>query len=277
MKLFVKIIKAVLTIVLALVVIGLATVCILSSTILNEGYILKELQSSNYYSNIYNEVQSNFENYIGPSGLDENILTDICTVEDIEKDTEIILGNIYEGTNKSIDVNSMKENIVNKINASLDDTKTTSSMRESVEQFAEAISEEYKNTISHTEYEQMINDMYSKAVKIMNFAKLAICVCIVAIAILLILINLKTLHRTLDYFGIAMASAGVFCVIANLIVNGNVRVQNIRILNNPISTSVQNIIADILSQFISVGLVLAGVGVILIIISNVIQEKNTEE
>ena len=277
MKLFAKIIKAILIIVLALIVIEFLAVSVLSSTILNESYVFKMLKSSNYYSNIYNEVQSNFENYIGPSGLDENILTDICTVDDIQKDTEIILGNIYEGTAKSIDANAMKEKIISKINASLSDTKLSASVQENIEQFAQKISEEYKNTISHTEYEQQIYNIYSKGVKIVKTMKIASCVCIFTVLVMLTLINLKQLHRTLANIGIALTSSGAFCMISDFIVNSNVRVQNIKVLNDSISTAIQNVITDILSKFTSTGLTLVVVGVILIIVCNIIQAKNTKE
>lgn len=277
MKLFSKIVKVFLTITLALTVIGLVVISILSSTVLNEAYFFRMLQSSNYYSNIYNEVQSNFENYIGPSGLDENILTDICTVEDIKKDTETILGNIFEGTEKSIDVSAMKEKIISKVNANLEGTKITSSMQESIDKFAQEISEEYKNTISHTDYESKINSVYNKGKKLVGYLKLGACVCIAIILILIVLLNLKQLNRTLANVGIAVTSSGAFYIIADFIVKSNVKVQNIKILNNSISTVLQNVIKDVLSQFLSVGIMLAVVGCVLILISNMIQAKNTEE
>ena len=277
MKLFAKIIKAVLIIVLAVTVIEFIAVSILSSTILNESYVYKMLQSSNYYSNIYVEVQSSFENYIGPSGLDENILTNVCTEEDIQKDTETILGNIYEGTTKSIDANKMKEKIISKINETLKDKELTASTQENIEQFAQAVSEEYKNTISHTEYEQQINNLYSKSIKLVNLAKFSLCVCILVVLIMLTLLNLKHLHRTLANIGIAITSSGTFCVMSNFIVNSNVRVHNIKVLNDSISTVIQKVIVDILNRFSSTGLIIIIIGVVMIIISNMIQAKNTEE
>ena len=49
MKYAVKIIKAILVIALTVVVIGIVAIKILSSTILDEGYVFRMLQKSNYY------------------------------------------------------------------------------------------------------------------------------------------------------------------------------------------------------------------------------------
>ena len=42
---------------------------------------MAKLQSQNYYEKIYKETESNFENYIHQSGLDEDVLKDIVWKE----------------------------------------------------------------------------------------------------------------------------------------------------------------------------------------------------
>ena len=116
MKLAIKILKAVLVLVLTAVIIGIVTIKVASSTILDEAYAHKMLQTSKYYDNLHEEIKSAFENYIGPSGIDEIILDDVCSVEDIQKDTETILGNIYEGTDKKVNTDEIKKRIIDKIN-----------------------------------------------------------------------------------------------------------------------------------------------------------------
>ena len=90
-----KIIQYIVATILALAILGLVIINILSSSILSKEYILAKLQSQNYYEKIYKETESNFENYIHQSGLDEDVLKDIVTKEKVEKDTRIILNNIY--------------------------------------------------------------------------------------------------------------------------------------------------------------------------------------
>lgn len=275
MKIAVKIIKALLVIMLTLVVIGIIAIKILSSTILDEAYVFKMLQKNNYYSNIYENVKSNFENYIGPSGLDENILTDICTVEDIQKDTETILGNIYEGTEKKVNTDEIKQRVVKKINEVLEEK--TNASEENINQFAEAIGEEYINAISHTEYEEKINDVIKKVTKITTLGQKALFISLVIILVLLVVLNIKTIYLVICNIGIAGLSSGAFLVITNLIVNNRVKVQQLKILNDSISTVLQNITTDILNQINKYGMIIAIVGAICILVGNIIKTKDTED
>lgn len=275
MKYAVKIIKAILVIMLTLVVIGIATIKIFSSTILDEGYVFRMLQKSNYYSKIHENVKSSFENYIGPSGLDENIFADICTVEDIQKDTETILGNIYEGTDKKVNTDAIKQRVIKKIDAVLEEE--TNASQENIEQFAEAIGEEYINTISHTDYEESLNNALKKATKITDVGQKTLFISLVVILVLLVVLNIKTLYLAICNIGIVGLSSGAFLVVTNLIVNNRVKVQQLKILNDPISTVLQNIVTEILNQIIRYGWIIVAVGALCIIIGNIIKVKNTEE
>lgn len=275
MKIAVKIIKSILIIMLTTVVIGISAIKILSSTILDEAYVFRMLQKNNYYNSIYEDVKSSFENYIGPSGLDENILTDICTVEDIQKDTETILGNIYEGTDKNVNTDEIKQRVVKKINSVLGE-KTNSSQK-NIEQFAEALGEEYINAISHTEYEEKINDVFKKVTKITTLGQKALFIALVVILVLLVVLNLKTIYLAICNIGIAGLSSGAFLVATNLIVNNRIKVEQIKILNDSISKVLQNISIDILNKINKYGMIIAIVGVICIIVGNIIKTKDTED
>ena len=273
MKITVKVLKAILIIILTVIIIGIAAIKILSSTILDEAYVFRNLRSSNYYNSLYKELRSNFENYIGPSGLEESILDDICTVDDIQNDTETILGNIYDGTNKKVDTSSIKEKLTKSINESLKGTKTTSTSQENIDQFIEQICNEYINTISHTDYEEKINNAYQKAIKLIKYVKLALGIGVVVIIVLLILLNIKTLNRALANLGIAFTSAGAFAFAGYNFLNYNIKVDHIMVLNDSISTVLQDTVKDIFGQISYIGIVLAVIGIILIILGNVLKKE----
>ena len=89
-------IKYILAIILAICLIVLILVNLISTTILNQKYILNELNKNNYYDKILEFANSNFEKYIYQSGLDEEVLIGILSKEKVKKDTEIIIENIYD-------------------------------------------------------------------------------------------------------------------------------------------------------------------------------------
>ena len=106
-----NVIKAILVVGLLLCIIAFGMIQIASSTILSQSYVLKQLEEANYYANIYTEIKSDFENYIYQSGLDESVLENIITVEEVTQDTNQIIANIYNGDNKQIDVTALKERL----------------------------------------------------------------------------------------------------------------------------------------------------------------------
>ena len=65
-----KITQYIIATILALAILALVIINIFSSSVLSKEYILSKLQSQNYYDKIYEETESNFENYIHQSGLD---------------------------------------------------------------------------------------------------------------------------------------------------------------------------------------------------------------
>ena len=254
MKLAIKILKAVLVLVLTAVIIGIVTIKVASSTILDEAYAHKMLQTSKYYDNLHEEIKSAFENYIGPSGIDEIILDDVCSVEDIQKDTETILGNIYEGTDKKVNTDEIKKRIIDKINQKVKEQEEiiTDKMQASINKFAETVADEYISTISHTEYEEKINEAYKKITKIVEFSQKAL-------------------------FIAALLSSGTFITATYYIINSKVKVSQFKILNNSISLVLQNIVTDILNMFVNIGWILLAIGIVAIIVGNIIKIINTEE
>ena len=273
MKAIKQIIKSILIIALTVMIIGIAAIKIISSTILDEAYVYRKMRSSNYYNNIYEELKQNFENYIGPSGLDESILDNICTVEDIQKDTETILGNIYEGTNKTVDTNEIKERLKKNITNSLNDTKVTAQTQKNIDEFIEQISNEYIITISHTDYEEQIYNRYQQIKRIINLAQIGIGIAIVSIIVLLILLNLKEILVTIKNVGIAFTASGAFLIVGHFLLNNNIKVLHLRVLNNSISMVLQNIITDIFVGISNVGIVLGVIGILLIILGNILKKN----
>lgn len=273
MKIVVKIIKAIAIVALTIVIIGTAAIKILSSTILDEAYVFRKLRAGNYYNSIYEELTKNFENYIGPSGLEESVLDNICTIEDIQNDTETILGNIYEGTNKKVDTSAIKERLKNNITKSLNETKEIVESQKNIDDFIEQISTEYINTISHTDYEESINNAYQKAIKIIKYVKMALSAGVIAILIMLVLLNIKTLNRALANLGIAFTSAGGFIFIGYYILNYKIKVDHLRVLNDSISRVLQDAAKDVFSQINSIGLILIIIGLVLIILGNILKKE----
>ena len=265
-----RIIQYIIATILALAILALTIVNILSSTILSQEYILSKLQEQNYYDKIYEEAESNFENYIHQSGLDEEVLEEIVTKEKIQKDTKIIINNIYNGMNEKIDTEEIKNNLNGKINNSIDG-KISSSQQKSIDTFVDTICKEYKKTISHTNYEKKINSIINKANKYIDIAKKALLITIGVSVILLILLTIKRIYRITARIGTAFIIDGLIFIIAEKYIKSKIKIDTIMVLNQGISDVLQSILTEILSNILKTGSIMLGIGILLTIIYGIIK------
>ena len=268
MKVLTNIIRFILMVILTITIIALTIITIVSSTILDKNYIISKLEETNFYEETYKLVESNFENYIYQSGLDEIVLENICSQEKVKEDVNIILSNIYEGTSQKIDTTEIAENLNNNI----DKLEIKTSKNESaINKFVDHICEEYENTVIHTSYEDKLNNAYSKIVKIVKKVTNITTITFVIALILMTIISIKCEEKNVRNIGISLFSAGTFNIIVNKIILSKVNVNGIKIFNDAFSNSLVTIIQDVLSQVLKSGTIITILGLVFIIIYAIIQ------
>lgn len=265
-----RIIQYIVATILALAILALIIINILTSSVLSKEYILGKLQAQNYYEKIYNEVESNFENYINQSGLDEEVLKDIITKDKIQKDTKIIINNIYNGMDDKIDT----EEIKNKLNENIDNSlnrKKTATEQKAIDTFVDTICKEYETTISHTNYEKKINSTLNKINKYIDLANKALLVVIGVSVLLLILLTIRRIYRILARIGTSFIIDGIILVLAKIYISSKINVSTIMLLNSGVSDVLQSILNEILGKILYTGSILLSLGIILTIIYGIIK------
>lgn len=276
MKIIAKIIKFILITILVICIIAIGMSKIVSSTILDKTYTMQKLEETNFYSETYELVKSNFENYIYQSGLEETVLEDICTEEKVKNDIEQIISNIYDGTDIKIDTTEISD----KLNANIDELNIKNSRNEkAIEQFVKHITDEYTNTILHTKYEDEINNSYGKITNLIEKANTVIIITIIADVIIIILSNIKKVSRNLQDLGIALLGSSCFVLIANNIVQTKVNIAGIKIFNDSFSEVVVTILQNIVEKINTFGMITLVVAIILIVIYiiTILLQKTKEE
>ena len=268
MKVIKNIVTYILIILLACTIIGAVFINIVSSTILSKQYILNKLEETNYYAEIKKEIESSFENYIGQSGLDEEVIKDIVSIEQIKKDTNTIIENIYDGTDITVDTTEIETNLKNNIESSLENKKLTITQQKAIEEYIQTIAKQYKETMSHTKYESNINNVIKKVNKYIEIAKKVAIIGIVVICVLSIILNFKKQKRCISQIGISFATSGIFYIILKMYIDSKIKVANIVVLNEAISNTVRTIGNDILSNIIFEGVMLACFGILGILLGN---------
>ena len=243
MKVGKKILNFIFVIALSFTFIGVKSVVF--KTIFNKEYVLEQMENNNFYSETYKLVESGFENYIGQSGLDEEVIKNICTEDKIKNDINIILSNIYEGTNEKIDTSEISNNL----NSNIDkENVRTSSNSKAIDEFVEHICQSYKDTIISTSYENTINEKYSKITqkitKVQNILIIAIIISIIGV----IALNVKDILKLLFWTESAVLSSAVMQLAITTVIKSKVNIDGIKIFNDAFSNIVVTIIKDILSK-----------------------------
>lgn len=262
-----KIIKFILIFFLTVSIILIGIIKILSTTILDKEYVKTKFEDNNFYEEIYQLVETNFQHYIDQSGLNEDILDDICSKEKVKQDIEIILANIYDGANQEIDTTSIAENLDKNIEKlGIRNNENAGAIK----QYIIYICQEYTSTIMHTSYENQINKLYISLLnKIEKLNKVCIIVLIIDI-VLIIFINNKKIFKNLHEIGIALFSSATFNLIICQIITSKVDIKGIKILNDAFSNILVIIIQEIINKIVSLGVVLLISAVICIVINSII-------
>lgn len=251
MKVLKNLLKFIFITILTICMISIGIITIAFSTILDKNYVIQKLEETDFYADTYKLVKSNFENYIYQSGLDEEVLSNICTEEKVKQDINIMLSNIYNGTNQEIDTTE----IANNLNANIDKSGVKNKQNESaIQQFVAHICDEYTNTLVHTKYETQINNMYQKATEALNQIYEIILIVLVVDIIVIIAINNKKISKDLQHLGIALFATSTFELSVWQIITSKIDIQGIKIFNDVFSKSIVTIIQEILNQMASLAL-----------------------
>ena len=268
MKKFKIIARFIMAFILAVSLICLILIYTLSNTILNEKYILDSLEKADYYNKTYELIESNFENYIQQSGLDEEILKNLVTKEQVEEDTKKIVTSIFDGLHEEVSSKELEEKLKSNINASINNKSLSTEEKKSIDEFIKQICSEYKATIVNSNYEAQINSAYKKIMSLINKSKKILIVTIGVCILLLILLSLRRPYKILTHIAISFIASGFVLTIINIYVNSKIKVQYISILNDTMSSIARAIAQDVLGNILKYGIVLIIAGVITSIVIN---------
>lgn len=111
MKLIKQILSFIFIIILSISILCSFLVFIFLNTILNKDYILNKMEECNYYEQTYLDMNEILEQYIGPSGLDEEVLKDIYTENKIKDDINTTVNTIFTGEEKAIETEVIREKL----------------------------------------------------------------------------------------------------------------------------------------------------------------------
>ncbi len=241
---------------------------IFSKTILNQSYILSQLEEEKYYENVYYQIQNSFEGYIGPSGLEETILNGIYSKDKVKQDIINVVNYIYTGKNYEINTEEIQVNLSNNINESLLNYNLSEEEKKSIVQFEEEIINEYKKQITHSQYFDKLANYIPKIIENVLIIKIEMGVIGFLIIGILFFINKKNFVKFMITIIISVLGSGLFLLFAKFWITSKIEISNITILSDSFSKVISNILREILCKWNLYGIILSIVSIILLIIFN---------
>lgn len=241
---------------------------IFSKTILNQSYILSQLEEEKYYENVYYQIQNSFEGYIGPSGLEETILNGIYSKDKVKQDIINVVNYIYTGKNYEINTEEIQVNLSNNINESLLNYNLSEEEKKSIVQFEEEIINEYKKQITHSQYFDKLANYIPKIIENVLIIKIEMGVIGFLIIGILFFINKKNFVKFMITIIISVLGSSLFLLFAKFWTTSKIEISNITILSDSFSKVISNILREILCKWNLYGIILSIVSIILLIIFN---------
>lgn len=267
MKLVKKLINFIVIIFLSLSILSSFLVFTVSNTILNKEYILNKMEECNYYEKTYLDINDILEQYIGPSGLDEEILQNIYTEEQVKNDIHTTVNAIFTGEEKTIETEKIRSKLDKNIHESYN---ITSNEKEAIVNFENTIVNEYTKQITHHDYLYVLENYIPTANNIIAKLKIIMPIIMCIIIVCLIILNIKNINKIIQGILIGFLSAGLTIMVIGIIINFNINFEAILILNENFSELIRNIANELLKSLQNLGIIIAILSTILLIATNTI-------
>ena len=271
MKIFKYIISIILAFLLMLSILLTVALQIVSTTILNKDYILGKLDEANYYNNVYEQIKDSLAGYIGPSGLDEEVLENIYTIEQVKEDINLIINNIYENKNDKINTEDIKEKLQNNIEASVGSGLLTKENKNSIEDFIDKIADEYVQNISHDPYFEKVGTIINKAKDVVGKVEGIIIFVPIILAVVILLLNIKQISSAVRFIAISILTSGVIGIALKLFIETKINISNILIINDSFSEVIKNVINSILNNINTMSIIGIIGSIVIIVLTNIIK------
>ena len=263
---------------LILIVVTLLTLAlnIVNAKLLDENSVKERMEKLNIYDTVYQDLNTSFRSYTEQSGLEEEVLNDVITKEQVKNDVNGILDSIYQDKEYKIDATQLEQSLTTRIQESLKNANRTPNAREkeAIKTFVTTIGDVYENEVFPA---KVISSASSYVVKVSELATMAepIMYAIIAVLVLAIFaINFKEKSRFLSYMGISLMSSGVVLTVVDMFVKWKLNLQDISFLNSSISLLVQDLLQDVMTNVFTFGIIFIILGIIFSFIGNVIYKKH---
>lgn len=261
-----KIVRKIISYILAVIVVILMSVTIIlamiNNVIFSKSNVKKHMNKVDYYTEISNIIKDSANNYIMQSGFDESIMDSVIPKEKINNDIDKVIDAIYEGKEIDISTEEIRANLDENVQQYIQQNnyKVDAQTRKDIAKFEDKIESIYENSITYSK------NAVKQVVSYFKMAKRITRLALITVSILLIILAFITYKINKASFGISLLATGLICIFIKCYSGLNIAVNNILMVNKTFSNLMINLINQVVQYIFISGIILTVLGIFFIII-----------
>ena len=222
---------------------------ILLFTIFNETYTLDLLEKNNYYQELYTTTKEEVSNYLEQSGLEESILDDVITENNIQKTITTTLDNLYTNQEIKNDTTMITEALTTKINDYVKENNITVENKNTIPTLVAKLVSIYQEEVSYNNTFEKVRPMFNKAHQLTKI----ILVASILVSLITYLIN-RYLFKDRNII-VSLFTNSILLIGLVLYTKATINIDMITFYNTSISNILKEFINSILTHINLVGLI----------------------
>ena len=248
----------------------LAILIIFKFTVFKKEYVYSVLDKTNYYNEVYENALIEMKDYMTSSGLEEEILNDLFTIDEVKDDVNKYFDYYYKGKVYNKDLSLMKEKLSNNIDTYLKNNNIDVTNRNELNSFINDITDIYNKEIMLYNVPNKIINPFIKISNLIN--KLIVILSIIIIIFSLILIVFKT-----KYISSVIMSSGLIIFFIRFLILEKIDIKNIILITEYASKVIIKVLLNILELLLRCSIYMILIGLVICLIESIVNNKKRKK
>lgn len=267
-----RICYAVLTFILALLIIAGSLSAVMKVSFLSRGFMTDVLNSSSYYNDLCIEITDELTDLGDASGLDRSFFENLVDEVTVRKDVQSYIDNFYRGKKLTVITSNFEDNLRNALRVYTDKNNIKITDEKNIDYFVSKACKIYAKSVRIT-YLDSLQKLLKKADGIFT-AVLIVSVLLAAGIVVVLLMTNEWKHKSVRYIYTATASSGLLLVSFPLIVYISGALKRLSVLSRSLSDLYGAMLKGFLNDILVIGIVFIVISAALWIAHNHIRRKS---
>jgi len=254
---------------LAISILCCFSLLLIQNTILQEKFMQQNMKKSDFYHQVYNNIQEEFSYYILQSGLTDKVLENLTTEEELNEILKNYVHSFWEGDKLEIDTSEIQNRLEKNIVTYLSQNNIVVSDQNSLDAFVKEIGKTYQKNIVDAFPLKSFQKIFLKVRHLVPYFLIGSVITTLLIAVLLKLF----FHR--DFLTIPLLTIGMIYTGGYIYLKNTLDVSNFYLYTAAFSNLVKSIYQYIEIEIRTTAFMSLGIGITINILYNLFK-KNTK-